>query len=167
MRTDGRIAELIKSAAFGQAIEELRMLEEQRSLNVTELLSKALALELLDTQESEEEARDRFRAVEAALTAALALDSDSVEALLELAHFYYAIKDDATRAKPLFERALSISRKGMAESAAGVAQCIEELSSPRAAHSYLLGLRQDLLREIDEKVAPLLEEYESSMNKAL
>ena len=163
MPLSDNIAELLNARLFDKAVADLRKLEGQRPLTIPELVAKSRALQLAEGEDSENEAEDGLKAAERALVTALALDEDSVEALVDLGYFYYAVENDASRAKPLFERALSICRTGIIESASGVAGCLSELSSPLEAREFLLGLRQDLIHEIDAKFEPLLDEYEASM----
>jgi tetratricopeptide (TPR) repeat protein len=75
--------------------------------------------------------------VEECLTKALNLDSEHQEALIELAYFYLRVLDDAKRAKPLFERSLSLVISNATESIVGIAECVSDLESDDLALKYL------------------------------
>jgi hypothetical protein len=66
----------------------------------------------------------------------LELDDGDPEILNDLGFFYYAVEDDYRRAMPLFEKAVEISQRLLGESVSGMAKCIEEANSAKAAGRF-------------------------------
>jgi hypothetical protein len=72
--------------------------------------------------------------IEATLKMALDRDDRCIEAYIELGRYYYAIADDAEKAKPLFLRGLSLLRDLYKEILPGLVDCDVELTPNRDPH---------------------------------
>ncbi|HEV8578938.1 MAG TPA: hypothetical protein VGX68_07615 [Thermoanaerobaculia bacterium] len=129
---------LLQAGSYDKALEELRGIEERRSLSPHELVLKGRCLQIGSGSTSElQEAEQAFRE-------ALTIDQDYAPALLELAWFLHAVEDDSTKALPLFERALEITKRQLIEAARGKYECLEELQSQEASDNFLQRLRREL-----------------------
>ena len=95
------------------------------------LVYKAMAIQQLD-----EEAAGRLATLgEAfdALSLAVELDPQSVDALTELGFYLYAIQNDANRALDVFERGIRIGAQSLREAYVGRVKCLLELRRRSAA----------------------------------
>jgi len=131
-----RLKASLEARDFDGALEELAVLESQRSLTPAELVLKGRCIQL-----GSEQAPALVEA-EKAFTEALRLDEGYVPALLELAWFYYAVEDDSARALPLFEKAIALSQERLTEAVIGKARCLEERETPEAADEFFQEFRQ-------------------------
>lgn len=129
---------LIADREFGAALELLEAREESRPLTSAELVAKSRVLQLLEPADESNLAK-----AERALASALELDSCYLPAVLELAWFSHAVKDDSAAALVEFERAIDIAWDCVEEAVRGKAACLEELVSTDAAERFvkLLGAK--------------------------
>lgn len=137
-RTEQLIERLMSDREFGAALEALEAREKSRPLTSTELVAKSRVLQLLEPADESNLAK-----AERALASALELDSCYLPAVLELAWFRHAVKDDSAAALVDFERAIDIAWDCMEEAVKGKAACLEELVSKDAAERFvkLLGAK--------------------------
>lgn len=102
---------------------------------------------------------------EHAFRIAVDIDGRCVEAMLELAWFLYAVRDDPVEAVALFEQALAISRQQAADSVMGVTQCLLETEGKQHALRYLEeSLNPGYSSEDVSKLADLKHEIQMDAN---
>lgn len=117
-----KLATLIAEERFDEVLLLMSAIEASRSLTLPELLLKGRSIQLASGKGTPplSEAERTFLQI-------LGQDGDYVPALLELGWFYFSVEDDAKRAMPLFERAISLSRSQLNEAIKGKEDCLEEL----------------------------------------
>ena len=81
--------------------------------------------------------KDDLNEAQLSLEQALDVDDEYVPALIDLGYFHLNVMDDAEAALPLLRKAFSISADNITEAVMGLAQCISETDSPRAALTFL------------------------------
>jgi tetratricopeptide (TPR) repeat protein len=125
------LAELLEREDFRGVLTFLQQLETQRSLTSSELVLRSRCLQL------DEGGAENLVKAELALKQALDIDDGDPEILTDLASFYFAVEDDYRRAMPLFEKAVEISQRLLGEAVSGMAKCIEEANSAKAAGRFV------------------------------
>ena len=117
-----RLRQLFNRGDYDGCLEVFRTLAESRPLTADELVQKSRCVQLgSGTLAPAEEAED-------SLNAALALAEEYVPAILELAWFRYAVRDDSRSALALFERAAQLAEAALEEARQGEAECREDLA---------------------------------------
>jgi tetratricopeptide (TPR) repeat protein len=124
------LAELLEREDFRGVLTFLQQLETQRSLTSSELVLRSRCLQL------DEGGAEGLIEAEQALKQALDIDDGDPEILNDLAFFYFAVEDDYRRAMPLFEKAVEISQRLLGEAVSGMAECLEEAKSAKAAGRF-------------------------------
>lgn len=114
------VLRLVREQKYNDALDVIEELQEAGPIPPSLLVQKGILIQL--SENSSYTTSD----VEKAFAEALKIDEDYVEAINELAYFYYAVLDDAAKAKPLFERAYEICKSQMTEAVTGFANCIYE-----------------------------------------
>jgi tetratricopeptide (TPR) repeat protein len=134
--SDPIIDRLLENDDYHGLLAYLNQLEENRSLTSAELVWRSRALQLDETPYEGPDKTLPLVEAELALKQALELDDGDPEILNDLGFFYYAVEDDYRRAMPLFEKAVEISQRLLGESVSGMAKCIEEANSAKAAGRF-------------------------------
>jgi hypothetical protein len=116
------LAVLIQEKRFDEALSLISSIEKSRNLTFSELLLKGRSIQLASGNGT-----PPLGEAERAFIQILEQDGDYVPALLELGWFYFAVENDAMRAMPLFERAISLSLEQLKEAIRGKKECLEEL----------------------------------------
>lgn len=131
---------LFQERRFEEVLTLLSTIEQRRALSPAELVTRGQAIQLCpeDSEYPLEDARKAFEG-------ALASDPEFVPATLEIAWYFYAVMDDSERAKPLFEKAVELSRSQFTEAARGYSKCLAEIESPAVAASTLRNLHHSAL----------------------
>ncbi len=132
-----KLERAIEAREFDRAVEIIHALETDRALSPRELVLKARCLQLGTGREGDELPR-----AEAALKAALAIDSEYVPALVELGWFRFAVSDDASGARELFEKGFELAARNCTEALTGLFNAVEELDSKSAARAMVLDRAQ-------------------------
>jgi len=130
-----KVKELFKNKEYDKALIELQLVEKDFSIplppniyvlkGVCILLGKDInaPLELKDAEE--------------AYLKALEIDSEHINALLELGFFYMNVEDDAGKALSQFKKAFTLSRSQFTEAIQGYAECLNELESKEKALEFI------------------------------
>lgn len=127
-----KIKELYSNNRYDLAISLINK-SEYLNQNPMILVWKARCLQLLN----ENVPNDVLEQVENCLKRALDLDSEHQEALIELAFFYLRVLDDARKARPLFEKNLTLIKSNAIECIIGMTECISDLETDDIALGYL------------------------------
>lgn len=147
---------LYSEERFDEALDKLIELGEMIELSPYLLVLKGKHILLSD--KGPYELADARKAFEAALD----IQEDCVEALLELGWFHYAVEDNAAEAKPFFEKALAVSKGQTTEIVEGFAKCLCEIAGKDKALEFI----GDILAKSpldEEKIAEVKEEIESGL----
>jgi len=103
-----------------EELTDLRGIPDQ-ALTPRMLVRKAILLQFEDTADGTPQE------VEAALEAAIERDDNYIEAYIELGHYYFAVQDNAQRARSSFLKALNLLRDMNVEIIRCLVECDEEL----------------------------------------
>ncbi|MBI3071809.1 MAG: hypothetical protein HYY84_06725 [Deltaproteobacteria bacterium] len=143
-----KIDSLMRSDNFAQALEMIRRLKPGTIVHPDLMVREATCRAMLNCDEIGFPADGRVvLQVQRLLTRAVATDPWFVQALLELAWHYRNTRDDARRARPLFERAFEICRWQMTETIDGLARCIAETESKAAGLRFLSSVQKRLVNK--------------------
>jgi hypothetical protein len=135
-------SEVQKLCSEGKYTDAVRLIEDLESagqVSADLLVQKAVCLQLLEDG-SLEEAEGTFKM-------ALALEPDSIEALIEYAWYNLNVKDDPAAADALFQRALRFQSRVNTEILTGLLKCRRELAPSVSTEQSLAGLRPCLFEE--------------------
>ena len=126
--------ERAKQEKFDEALALLHKLSPTFSWGREELLFKARLIQL--SREEFEKGWD-FEDVERCLHAALALESENVDVLLELGFFHARVMDDCEKGMTFFTAALKRVDKQYTEVLRGIIECLTEQESETAAFRFV------------------------------
>ncbi|MEN6372288.1 MAG: hypothetical protein ABFD64_09785 [Armatimonadota bacterium] len=145
---------------YDEILNLISLLEKSEHLPPSILVWKGVSIQL-----SSGKTAVNLNDAELAFRMAVDIDSRCVEAILELAWFLYAVRDDAIEAVALFEQALAISRQQAADSVIGVIQCLLEMEGRQHALRYLKESLNPIYSSEDAcKLAKLKHEIEMNAN---
>jgi thioredoxin-like negative regulator of GroEL len=138
--TDGsEIRRLCSEGRYTDAVRLIGDLESVGQVSAGLLVQKAMCMQLLE-EGSLEETEETFKT-------ALALEPDSLEALIEYAWYNLNVKDDAAAADELFQRALRLQSRVNTEILTGLLKCRRELTPSVSPEHALAGIRPCLFEE--------------------
>ena len=120
---------------YDHALAKLDRLIESSPANAPLLIMRA---QLIQLQESPDEANPSYDDALAALKLATALDAQSPVALIELGYFLYALADDAKAASKSFRKAIPVCRDLLREALLGQAKALAELDREAEALACLV-----------------------------
>ncbi|MFT0214073.1 hypothetical protein VQ643_15970 [Pseudomonas sp. F1_0610] len=126
-----KIFKEMKEKNYDEALSLIKELEENTKLNSSMLAVKGMCMQGSD---SESYSLDDIRNIH---QEAVDMDPFNVNALIELAYFYYAIDDDAKKAENYFATAIEKARARITEAVIGRAKCIAEITSSKDAINFL------------------------------
>lgn len=141
-----------RSGNYDKAVVLLSDLEKAYGLPPNLLVMKGCWIQL-----SSDASDFTLEDAEESFLAAIQIDDTYVDAYLELGWFYFSVMDDAARAKPMFEKAVSVCSDQSAEAVKGIASCLAETQGKPNALQYLDHVRDqfwstDALDAIREEV---------------
>jgi tetratricopeptide (TPR) repeat protein len=113
---------LYKEAKYDDLLAYLSTTASLRPLTVDEFLLRGRSIQL-----SSETSPYELEDAEKSYLSALELDSENVEARLELGWYYFAVQDDAQRALQYFQAAIVVANRQLAEGLDGKQQCESEI----------------------------------------
>jgi tetratricopeptide (TPR) repeat protein len=133
------IRDLAAEDKIGEALDRIREIEGQVPLPPNLLVYKALYIQTAET------ASYGLPDAEIALETALAIDDEHVEALIELGYFRYLKMEKEEEAISLFEDAIHICKRELAEAIEGYAKCLRVLKGENAALNYLATVKDTII----------------------
>lgn len=144
----------VKEGKIKEALSLIKQVEQEGVLCPAVLVLKGNCIQLDDEKTSYDlsDAEDAFKR-------AIEMDEDYAPAIVELAWFYLNVLDDAKLAAELFERAVSLHRRGLTQAVIGKSKCLMETETKDAAKSYLAENTSSCL-DMNE-IGKVLEEIES------
>lgn len=117
---------------FDKACKEFKKAELLLKPTASLLVKKGISIQL-----SSEACPYPLKEAEKAFKEAIKEDADCLEAHIELANYYLNVQNKPKAAKKHFEKALEIGKSNVCQAISGIALCIKEIQSQKAALKYL------------------------------
>ncbi|MEW6608953.1 MAG: hypothetical protein AB1414_16155 [bacterium] len=121
---------LEKQEDFRKSLKEVQHLLTEFPYLTPLLVLKGELIQLLDEEDSNQW---KLEDAKEALEQAVAIDEKSIDALLELAFYSYAVEDNNEIALHLFEKSINMSRKFLEEAYGGKCKCLFETNRKEEA----------------------------------
>jgi len=128
-----KVHQLFKDKKYDEALVELGSIKNDFLLPPNISVLKGVCIQL----GKDEKLPLGLEDAEKAYKNALEVDSEYINALLELGFFYLNVKDDATKALFQFKKAFALSRSKLTEAIQGYAECLSELESQEKALKFI------------------------------
>lgn len=126
-----KVIEAMKGEEFVKALRLIEELETDGCITSSVLVAKGRCIQLMDeTEYSLDDAKLAFKQ-------AIDQDPSSLDGLIELANFYYAVEGEPEKALEYFDIAFQKSRSYLMDAIVGHAKCVAEISSNDDAVQYL------------------------------
>ena len=127
---------------FDEALAELKKIEDNQPLYPNILVLKGICIQL-GSENSPYELYD----AEAAFKAAIEIDKNCFDALIEIGSFYNTNEGNPEKALPYYEKALEIAQSQFTEAIQGCAECYSEIKSPEDAFEFI---EENIKKPVDE-----------------
>ena len=137
---------------YQEAIALIEKVEQEGLITPDVLVWKGRCLQLID-----EESSYQLSDIESTFKEALEIDAEFTPAIIELAWFYLNVLDDASKAIPLFDKAINLHKQLITEAVSGMAKCLLEVKTKEEAREYLHEIAHSLLdsNEIQSIIADI------------
>lgn len=141
----------MRDERYNEALRHLEELEKQPLLYPKVYVLKGICVFLTDSEDNYD-----YEDVTRLYKEALQIDSEYVNALLELGHHYFSAENQSRLAVPLFEKAIKILTDQFTDAIVGLAKCIEDLESSNEAIHCINNMMEKF--KDNNKISDLIEE---------
>ena len=158
-----RFHELRTAEEFDEALVELARVEKHHKLPPNILVLKGICILLA------KKSGYGLDDAETAFKAALAVDKEYVDALLELGYLYLYVHNDAQESIPYFRKAIELARSQMSNAVQGLAEALAETISPEEGLKFIENATKNPFdqRNIDESMEWIKVLNSQSLNDVL